>query len=119
MDTALAAAQAMGKADYRDKSIASKWRVLRDYAVTRDASFMGKDSFTRWYSGKRELALQSHAVEVLKSFCATYATPNVDDNSSCGNEMENKDGIEMENEEEGRDSETEPSNEKNESHYVI
>ena len=119
LDTALAAAQAMGKADYRDKSIASKWRVLRDYAVTRDASFMGKPSFTRWYSGKRELALQSHAVEVLKSFCATYATSNVDDNSSCGNEMENEGGIEMENEEEGSDSETEPGNEKNESYYVV
>ena len=33
--------------------------------------------------------------------------------------MENDEGIEMENEEEGSDSKTESSNEKNESYYVV
>ena len=36
-----------------------------------------------------------------------YVTSN-DDNGSCGNEMENEEGIKMESEEEGSDSETEP-----------
>ena len=68
MDMALVAARELERVEYKDSSISPKWKVIDDYAVSKEALFMQRSNFTIWYNDKTNNSLQRQPEEVLRQF---------------------------------------------------
>ena len=75
LELALRRGNEMGKFNYNDKSLRSKWNVVKEHAKLmrgNSNSFMGQVKFNEWYNGLRENELKAEWVETIDHFFEMY-----------------------------------------------
>eukprot|EP00956_Cyclotella_meneghiniana_P035636 scaffold116650_cov38-Cyclotella_meneghiniana.AAC.1 len=75
LEMALRRGMEMGKFNYNDKSLRSKWNVVKEHAKLmrgNSNSFMGQVKFNEWYNGLRENELKAEWVETIDHFSEMY-----------------------------------------------
>ena len=82
LEMALTRGKEMGKFNYNEKSLRSKWSVVKDHVVVMEGnkdSFMGQVKFNEWYKGDRESALKPSWIDTINHFFEMYGAVDISD----------------------------------------